>query len=320
MAQLKKRTRRKKVAPGTVGLAAGATKAALEGQLGSLAQTVEADGGSVLGSYLEPYGGKPVLLVTLPIDKVAPTPYQRDASEAHVKRLMNVIEKIGRFLDPVIAVHQDSGYWTPNGNHRLQALKKLGAKSVTALLLPDPELAFKILALNTEKAHNLREKSLEAIRMERALGGTGIPACGPKESDYAFELEEPAFLTLGICYEKRPRISGGAYHSLLRRIDEFVAAPVRDALRERERRANKLMELDDAVSEVVQKLKDRGLTSPYLRAFVVARINPVRFSKATSFDFDQVLEKMLAAAKKFSVEKIRQQDLASMAGPAPSEE
>jgi ParB family chromosome partitioning protein len=315
MAQLKKRTRRKKVAPGTVGLAAGATKAALEGQLGSLAQTVEADGGSVLGSYLEPYGGKPVLLVTLPIDKVAPTPYQRDASEAHVKRLMNVIEKIGRFLDPVIAVHQDSGYWTPNGNHRLQALKKLGAKSVTALLLPDPELAFKILALNTEKAHNLREKSLEAIRMERALEGPS-----GQETDYAFELEEPAFLTLGICYEKRPRISGGAYHSLLRRIDEFVAAPVREALRERERRANKLMELDDAVSEVVQKLKDHGLTSPYLRAFVVARINPVRFSKATSFDFDQVLERMLAAVKKFNVEKIRQQDLASMAGPAPSEE
>jgi ParB family chromosome partitioning protein len=80
------------------------------------------------------------------------------------------------------------------------------------------------------------------------------------------------------------------------------------------------MELDDAVSEVVQKLKDRGLTSPYLRAFVVARINPIRFSKATSFDFDQVLERMLAAAKKFNVEKIRQQDLASMAGPAPSDE
>jgi ParB family chromosome partitioning protein len=315
MAQLKKRTRRKKVAPGTVGLAAGATKAALEGQLGSLAQTVEADGGSVLGSYLEPYGGKPVLLVTLPIDKVAPTPYQRDASEAHVKRLMNVIEKIGRFLDPVIAVHQDSGYWTPNGNHRLQALKKLGAKSVTALLLPDPELAFKILALNTEKAHNLREKSLEAIRMERALEGPS-----GQETDYTFELEEPAFLTLGICYEKRPRISGGAYHPLLRRIDEFLDEPIAKALAERQRRAARILEVDDVVSEIVQKLKDRGLTSPYLRPFVVARINPVRFSKATSFDFDQVVGKMLASVKKFNVEKIRQQDLASMAGPPPSEE
>jgi ParB family chromosome partitioning protein len=57
-----------------------------------------------------------------------------------------------------------------------------------------------------------------------------------------------------------------------------------------------------------------------LRPFVVARISPVRFSKATSFDFDQVLERMLAAAKRFNVEKIRQQDLASMAGPPVAEE
>jgi ParB family chromosome partitioning protein len=57
-----------------------------------------------------------------------------------------------------------------------------------------------------------------------------------------------------------------------------------------------------------------------LRPFVVARINPIRFSKATSFDFDQVVEKMLASVKKFNVEKIRQQDLASMASPPPSEE
>ena len=82
---------------------------------------------------------------------------------------MNVIETLGRFLDPIIAIRKDDAYWTPNGNHRLQALKKLGAKTVIALLGPDPDVAFKILALNTEKAHNLKEKSLETIRMERAL-------------------------------------------------------------------------------------------------------------------------------------------------------
>ena len=66
-------------------------------------------------------------------------------------------------------MHKDAGYWTPNGNHRLQALKKLGYRAVTALVVPDADIAFKILALNTEKAHNLREKSLETIRMARAL-------------------------------------------------------------------------------------------------------------------------------------------------------
>ena len=82
---------------------------------------------------------------------------------------MNVIETLGRFLDPIVAIRHDDAYWTPNGNHRLQAMRKLGAKTVVALLVPDAEVAFKILALNTEKAHNLKEKSLETIRMERAL-------------------------------------------------------------------------------------------------------------------------------------------------------
>ena len=110
-----------------------------------------------------------MLLVALPIDRVEPTPYQRDPSDAHVKRLMNVIEKVGRFLDPVVLIRHDDRYWTPNGNHRLQAMRKLGAQTIIGLLVPDPEVAFKILALNTEKAHNVKEKSLETIRMARAL-------------------------------------------------------------------------------------------------------------------------------------------------------
>ncbi len=84
----------------------------------------------MLARYRDPVGGKPLLLVSLPIDRVEPTPYQRDPSDPHVKRLMGVIEKIGVFLDPIIVVRQDDGYWTPNGNHRLQALKKLGHRAV----------------------------------------------------------------------------------------------------------------------------------------------------------------------------------------------
>ena len=83
---------------------------------------------------------------------------------------MGVIETIGRFLDPIVVVRDDGQYLTPNGNHRLQALKKLGVKTVDRRCsCPIPTVAFKILALNTEKAHNLREKSLETIRMARAL-------------------------------------------------------------------------------------------------------------------------------------------------------
>jgi ParB family chromosome partitioning protein len=224
---------------------------------------------------------------------------------------MNVIETLDRFLDPIIVVRHDDKYWTPNGNHRLQAMKRLGAKSVVALLLPDRDVSYQILALNTEKAHNLREKSLETIRMARALA----EEVKDTEETYAFQFEMPSFLTLGAAYESRPRLSGAVYQSVLRRIDDFLDKPIAKALAERERRAKMVLAIDDRVTDIVEKLKARGLTSPYLRAFVVARINPIRFSKATSFDFDEVLEKMKAAAVKFNVEKVKPEQVTRAAGP-----
>jgi ParB family chromosome partitioning protein len=248
---------------------------------------------------------------------VEPTPYQRDPSDAHVKKLMTVIEKVGRFLDPLVLIRQDDGYWTPNGNHRLQAMRKLGARTIVGLLVPDPEVAFKILALNTEKAHNVKEKSLETIRMARALAERK----SGQETDYAFEFEQAPYLTLGAAYEDRRSLSGGAYHPVLRRIDDFLEEPMARALKERERRGARVLKLDDAVGKIVAALKAKGLTSPYLKPFVVARINPIRFSKSTDFDFDEIMDKMIASAGKFNVERVKQEDVAKVGGgSAPDED
>src|SRR5262245_53903566 len=312
----KKPVRRKKAAPASVGLTAAEVKDVAADGVRELSAQVERDGGAVLGAYNDPFGGKPLLVAALPVALVEPTPYQRDPSETHVKRLMGVIETIGRFLDPIVAVRKDDRYWTPNGNHRLQALKKLGAKTIVALLVPDADVAFKILALNTEKAHNLREKSLETIRMARALADSSREP----ETSFAFEFEQPAFLTLGVGYEERPRLSGGAYQSILRRVDTFLEQPIGKAVKERERRGKKILKLDEAVSAVVDRLKTRGLTSPYLRSFVVARVNYTRFSKADSFDFDEALDKIIASAGKFNVDRIKQEDVAKAGGGPPEEE
>jgi len=316
MAKKKTVKRRKKVAPKSIGLAPSDITAPDDAETTRLREQVQSDGGTVLTAYREPIGGTTVLLAALPIDRVEPTPFQRDPSQPHVKRLVNVIETLGRFLDPIIAIREHDGYWTPNGNHRLQALRKIGAQTVIALLLPDPEVAFKILALNTEKAHNLKEKSLETIRMERALAERSGSRL---EREFAFEFDQPAFLTLGAAYDKRPRLGGGAYQSVLRRIENFLDERLTKALAERERRASKLLAIDDEVGRIVQKLKGRGFTSPYLRPFVVARINPIRFSTSTEFDVDDVLDRMLRAAAKFNVEKIKQEDVVR-AGGAPEEE
>ena len=317
MAKRQAAKRRKRVSAKSIGLTAPETVEGVDGETETLASHIQEDGGAVLAKYREPFGGTPAVLAALPIDHVEPTPYQRDPSTPHVKRLMTVIETLGRFLDPIVAVRHEGTYWTPNGNHRLQAMRKLGARAVVALVIPDAEIAFKILALNTEKAHNLKEKSLETIRMLRALADERPTRL---EREFAFEFDQPSFLTLGAAYEERPRLSGGAYHPLLRRIDDFLDERLPRSLKERTRRAARILEVDDQVGAIVAKLKKRGFTSPYLRPFVVARINPIRFSKSTQFDFDDVLDRMEKSAEKFNVERIRQEDIVRAGGAAePSE-
>jgi ParB family transcriptional regulator, chromosome partitioning protein len=290
-----------------------------------LGEAVEADGGRVLSRYRDPLGGHWLLLAVLPLDKVEPTPFQRELSDAHAKRLVGVIPKVGRFLDPLIAVRADSGgFWTPNGMHRLEAMKRLGAKSIVVLLVPEVELAYRILALNTEKAHNLKDKSLEVVRMADALAEES----GKRpESDWAFEFEEPAYLTIGRAYSERARYSGGAYLSVVRRCEHFLEKPLRAANELRQARAARLLELDDKVGELVAALKSAGLKSAYLKPFVVARLNPLRFippvrgkkkAETAAPDFDKTLDQMFARGEKFDAGKIRPQDLATMGG-APSE-
>ena len=277
-----------------------------------LRREIEKDGGSVLSAFRDPLGGHWQLLAALPLDRVAPTPFQRDLSEAHAKRLTNVIDGLGRFLDPIIAVRaKEGGYWTPNGHHRLSAMRRLGARSIVALVLPEAEIAYKILALNTEKAHNLRERALEVIRMARDLA---LHAPLP-EKDYALDFEEAALLTLGVSYEKNGRFPGGAYHPVLKRVDEFFEEKLPKALEKREKRAAAVIELEEAVSAAIQGLQAKGFQSPYLRAFVVARINPLRFQKGAKASFEPTIEKMLASARKFKPESVKADQLARTGGP-----
>jgi len=282
-------------------------------ELRTLAGQVEADGGSVLAAYKEPLGGHALLFAALPVDKVEPTVFQRDVSDAHVLKLTRAMDKTRRYLDPIIAVREADGFRTPNGGHRLTALKELGAKSILALVVPEREVAYQILALNIEKAHNLREKALEVVRMYRDLAQLDGSR---REGDFALEFEDPSLVTLGFAYEKKGRLSGGAYAPALKKVDAYLEQPLAKAVEERERRAQKLLELDEAVGAAVEKLKERGLTSPYLRSFVVARINPLRFIKGAPPPFDELLETMTKRARGMDPARIKTEDLARSGGPA----
>jgi len=312
------RRRPGKAKPGTRGLTPAECRLEQsEGSAAEAAEAVEKAGGCVVGRYKEPLGGHQTLLSILPLDKIEPTPFQRDLSDAHHKRLADVISKTGRFLDPVITVvAPGGGFWTPNGRHRLEAMRRLGAKSITALVVAEREVAWQILALNTEKAHNLKERSLEVIRIYRGL----VDEDGSRpESRFVFYLDQAALVTLGVCYERVTRFGGGAYHPILRRLEDFSDDALCTALKHHEKRASLVLDLEEKVAAVVKKLKERGLVSPYLRSFVVARINPLRWIKDDVPPLEDVLKTMRERVTKFNIEKIKPQDLAGAAGP-PDEE
>lgn len=285
-------------------------------EIAQVVDLVRKAGGSPIGAYREPLGGRPLLLASLPLNAVQPTPFQRDLSPTHAKRLATKIDETAAFLDPLIVVQGEDGrLWTPNGRHRLAAGKVLGLKQITALISPDETLAYRILALNTEKAHNLRDRSLEVIRMARSLAKR--PAS--KEAQYAAQFESAELLTLGIVYEKSSRFAGGAYSSFLKKVDRFSERTLAASLREREGFAARLLTIDAAAKRIIKTLQTRGFKSPYLRNYVVARINPVRFHKTKKGELQppmplaQALTRMAAAAKNFKIDSVSNAELAWVA-------
>ena len=292
--------------------------------LAALVAEVEAAGGAPIGGYREPLSGHPMLLAALPVKAVQPTPFQRDLSPTHTRRLAEKIAESDAFLDPLIVVRgADGRLWTPNGRHRLAAAKVLGLQLVTALVSPDAELAFKILALNTEKAHNLKDRSLEVIRMAQALAADRPRA---RETDFAAEFEAPELLTLGLVYLDNKRFAGGAYRPFLKKVDRFQDKTLRASLKQRAGWAARLQAIDVQVREIIARLQRKGFKSPYLRTYVVARINPVRFHRARRGDdtppmsMNAALTRMAANARNFDLDAVRPGELALVAAVAGEEE
>ena len=283
----------------------------------TLAAQVEADGGHVLAAYREPVGGHWQLFCLLPIDAVAPTPYQRDLSPTHAKRLTEVVKKIGRFVDPIVVVSPRAGvYWTPNGHHRRTALEKLKAELVPAILVPELEVAYQILALNTEKAHNLKEKSLEVDpHVPRARRG----GAAHERGGLVLPVRSAALR------DARPRLRGEqalrgrrlrADPQARRQVPEGEAAGgprgARGAGGDGARRRR-------GARAAVAALKKRGINHPYVKNYVLARTSPLTRARKTLPSFDQAFARLVAAIEGFDASKVRYEDVqrASMfAAPA----
>jgi ParB family chromosome partitioning protein len=286
----------------------------------ALVEQIERDGGRVLAVYQEPVGEHWQIFCLLPRTKVEASPYQRDVSPTHVKRLTEAVRRVDRFVDPIIVVSPRAGvYWTPNGNHRRVALDKLKADVIPAILVAEPNVAFQVLALNTEKAHNLKEKSLEVIRMYR---GAEAEQPTSTEEDWAFQFESAHLITLGLLYEQNKRFAGGAFAPILRRVDKFLKVSLRRGLEEREERAGLVRAADETLAGVVAKIKKRGINHPYVKNYVLARTTPLTRARKTLPSFEQTFKKLKDNLEEFDVAKVRYDEIqrsAIMLGPAAAE-
>ncbi len=190
-------------------------------------------------------------------------------------------------------------------------MKRIGARTITALVVPDPTVAHRILLLNTEKSAR-PQGALARGHPPRRGDGEARRSPGVRVRD---RVRGASLLTLGISYDKNPRLAGATYHSVLKRVESWSDEPVSQALVRRRAMAKRLLALDEAVGKVVDQLKERGFQSPYLRPFVVARINPLRWKKGAA-DFDETMDTMLAGAKKFDVSKIKPGQISAGGGGA----
>ena len=140
-----------------------------------------------------------------------------------------------------------------------------------------------------------------------------------RESQFAPQFESPELLTLGLVYEQASRFAGGAYSAFLKKVDRFSDRTLAASLRERAGYASRLQQIDAAVSKLIKALQARGFKSPYLRNYVVARINPVRFHKVKKgqanppMPLAQALMRMAAAVRSFKVESVSNSDIAWVA-------
>jgi ParB family transcriptional regulator, chromosome partitioning protein len=286
----------------------------------ALAEQVGRDGGHVLAVYQEPVGEHWQLFCLLPRTKVEASPYQRDVSPTHVKRLTEAVKKIDRFVDPILAVSPEPGvYWTPNGNHRRTALDKLKADYVPTILVAEPEVAFQVLPLNTEKAHNLKEKSFEVIRMYRALAEQQPTST---EEAWAFQFESAHFVTLGLLYEQNKRFAGGAFAPILRRVDKFLKGTLRRGIDDRGERAEMVRAADETLGQVVAKVKKRGINHPYVKNYLLARTTPLTRARKTLPSFEQTFKKLRDNLEDFDVAKVRYDEIqrsAIMMAPAAAD-
>lgn len=214
---------------------------------------------------------------------------QRKPSEYHVRRLAESIRRVG-FVTPLTAIRSGGSIVVIDGQHRLLAAKEAGVTRLPLVIIPE-EYAHRLMELNVEKQMSLREKAYVALNVYRMYlsEDDSTPEDDPKILD---SIEHAYYVTLGMAYERNQRLFGSAYESLLRRLDGFFSLPLSRAVEVRGRRADIVLEVDDVARRAVERVKELGITHPFLHREVVSFCSPIGRRRKLTESMEEVFGKL----------------------------
>ncbi len=241
-------------------------------------------------SFYDPYLNQPLEFKLIPIEKLEVISHQRKPSSYHIKHLTNSIERIGFIVPVIVTPAKDETYTIIDGQHRFLAAKELGIHELPVIVVPE-KLAQLMMNLNIEKELNIREKSYVALAVYREYLNSK-PEMLESDPEIMDSIEQAYYVTLGLGYEEQEKLAGSSFESILKKCDFFLDEKLTDALEIRKQRTKKVLEANNLVKEIAQKLKEIGKWHPYIYQQIISYANPYK-RKRLPTDFDDLFNNII---------------------------
>lgn len=238
-------------------------------------------------AFKDPHKRQNIVLKMLPVDRLGVVEHQRKARPSHIAHLVESIEKIG-FIVPLVAVELDGSHVVIDGQHRLEAALEVGLKKLPVLVVPN-KLAPRMMNLNVEKDLNIREKAVVGLGIYRVFLESQPEL---KENDHEVQesIDKAYYVTLGLAYEGPGRLAGSAFEPLLKKCDHFMRRSVQNAFEAREERAQRVLDTNTMVKEVIDKAKEIGAFHQYFQYQLISAIDPFKRKRGRQ-NFDELFDK-----------------------------
>ena len=251
-------------------------------------------------AFKDPHKRQNLVLKTLPADRLDVIEHQRKARPAHVENLAASIERIG-FIVPLVAIEAEvdgkTRYQVIDGQHRLQAAREVGVSKLPVLVVPQ-RIAPRMMSLNVEKDLNIREKAVVALGIYRSFLGSQ-PNLKENDDEIEDSIERAYYVTLGLAYEGPGRLAGSSFEPLLKKCDFFMRRTIENAHPARQQRAERVLEANSLVKDVIAKAKEMGAFHQYFQYQLISSIDPFKRKRGRQ-NFDELFDKAIAKLEKLN--------------------